>query len=325
MRYHDDKAKVILGQTLPAGQTCEQDVRSAVNLLMQHKNVAPFISKKLILRLTKSNPEDDYVKRVATVFANSGGDLAQTVKAILLDEEIWEDIKNGKGVKIKEPYLAFTGTLRAIDAQSLKKITRNNVELIDDGFYAGSLYGILGQWVTNSPSVFNFYSDEFVPDVDEFKVRGFVAPELEIITSKYNVNYYNSMSNLLYKQALSYINLSNRPSYRTYDDTYLYIDYQDFIDVFRNNGFGKDLDKGSSDTALREKAVTKALDYISMRLIGDVLPEDQRDIMIDKYTKTNWWPNKGNNSYETMKRYLVERAIRYMILEITHTDNFMVQ
>ena len=324
-KYHDTGTKDILGQTLPAGQTCEQDVKSAIDLLMNHQNTAPFIAKKLILRLTKSNPQDAYVRRVATVFADSNGNLKKTVKAILLDEEIWDDIKQDKGVKIKEPYLAFTGTLRAMGSHPLKNYKRSDkVTTVDDGYQVRCLYPMFGQWVVNSPSVFNFYSDEFVPDDYEFKIRGFVAPELEIITSKYNVVNFNSMSWLLYRHSITYIENSTKKWYRAPDGTILYFVYDDIVDVFKKNGFGDKLDKGSGDAAVMKKVVTAAIDFISKRLMGKVLPNAQRDILVDKYTSTNWWPKRGKNSYVKMKLNVIDK-IRTMALEITHTDNFMVQ
>jgi uncharacterized protein (DUF1800 family) len=324
-QYHDSETKKILGQTLPGGQTCEQDIKAAIELLINHKNTAPFIAKKLILRLTKSNPTDAYVRRVATVFADTHGDLKETVKAVLLDEEIWEDIKQDKGVKIKEPYLAFTGTLRAMGSHPLKKYKRSDkVTTVDDGYQVRSLYPMFGQWIVNSPSVFNFYSDEFVPDDYEFKIRGFVAPELEIITSKYNVINFNSMSWLLYRHSITYIENSTKKWYRAPDGTILYFVYDDIVDVFKKNGFGDNLDKGSGDAAVMKKVVTAAIDFISKRLMGKVLPDAQRDILIDKYTSTNWWPKRGNNSYVKMKLNIIDK-IRKMVLEITHTDSFMVQ
>ena len=334
MEYHDSGEKKVLGTTLPSGQNCEQDVRSAINLLMSHPNVAPFIAKKLIMRLTKSNPKSDYIARVAEAFANSSGSLKETVRAVLLDSEIWENIKKDNGVKIKEPYLAFTGVLRALDAKPLpytKWINKKKetIKVYNDGFFSNSLYDSLGQWPTASPTVFNFYDDEFVPDDYEFKVRGFVAPELEIITTQYNVAFNNTLNDILAYNAVP-VRLNDQGKTPD-DDPTLYsshrvnlsIGYKDIIDLFKKNGFGKELDQGN-DSATKEKLAGMAVDYISKKLIGKTLSSDQRDLLINRY-KNAWWINRGNRTLEYMEKFLVLNWIKPIIVDITHTDNFMVQ
>ncbi|MCK4440828.1 MAG: DUF1800 family protein, partial [Sulfurovaceae bacterium] len=54
--YHDNGEKKLLGKTIPAGLTGEQDIQKAIDIIMSNSSVAPFISKQLIMRLTKSNP-----------------------------------------------------------------------------------------------------------------------------------------------------------------------------------------------------------------------------------------------------------------------------
>ena len=334
MKYHDTELKKILGQILPAGQTCEQDVRSAIGLLMSHQNVAPFITKKLIRRFTKSNPEDDYVRRVAQVFADTKGNLGLTIKALLLDEEIWGDIKAGTGTKIKEPYFALTNTIRALDGKPLpyvqiRNTDRNYIKINNYGFYTRSLYHLLGQWVTNSPTVFNFYSDEFVPDDGEFKVRGFVAPELEIITTQYNVAFVNALDGILRACSVSYQadakrDINNNPGNFQSSSVNLYFDYKDEIEICKNNGFGANLNESYNDAAVREKIVTKLIDDLSIKLLGKVLPDAQRNLLIDKYSK-NDFSRRDKTARVRIEKIIVENWVAKMVLDITHTDNFMVQ
>lgn len=89
---HDENAKALSnGQTLPAGQTAEQDLHQALEIVFQHPNVGPFVCQQLIQHLVTSNPSPAYVQRVAAVFANNGsgvrGDLKAVIRAILLDQE----------------------------------------------------------------------------------------------------------------------------------------------------------------------------------------------------------------------------------------------
>ena len=87
----DAGAKTVLGRNFPAGQTHAKDLRDAIDMLMAHPNIAPFVAARLIQHLVKSNPTPAYVARMAAVFQNNGhnvkGDLKAVVKAILLDAE----------------------------------------------------------------------------------------------------------------------------------------------------------------------------------------------------------------------------------------------
>ena len=68
---HDTGLKTILGQTIPAGQSAEADLAAALNIIFNHPNVGPFVSRQLIEHLVTSNPSPAYVQRVAQAF-NSG-------------------------------------------------------------------------------------------------------------------------------------------------------------------------------------------------------------------------------------------------------------
>ena len=85
---HDTSAKVLLdGATLPADQTAQQDLDGALQIILSHRNVAPFVSRQLIQHLVTSAPSPAYVARVASAFRVSGGDMKTVIRAILLDPE----------------------------------------------------------------------------------------------------------------------------------------------------------------------------------------------------------------------------------------------
>ena len=60
-RYHDTGAKTFLGRDFAAGQTAQQDLDQALDVLFNHPNVGPFIGRQLILQLVTSNPSPAYV------------------------------------------------------------------------------------------------------------------------------------------------------------------------------------------------------------------------------------------------------------------------
>ena len=89
-KQHDYNEKVLFGQRITAGMKADKELSASLDLLFNHPNVGPFISRQLIQRLVSSNPSPDYIERIATVFNDNGegirGDLGAVVQAILLDD-----------------------------------------------------------------------------------------------------------------------------------------------------------------------------------------------------------------------------------------------
>ncbi len=192
--WHEPGQKHLLNNfTVLSGQTGMQDINSAIDNLYNHQNVGPFISRRLIQRLIKSNPSPEYIQRVATVFNNNGsgirGDLKAVVKAILLDDEahdcIWLNDPNAG--KLSEPLLRYTQLMRAFNAGN------NSGRMWNMGyFYQYATH----QSVLAAPSVFNFFLPDYQPngpiaDADIF------APEFQIHTSSTLINYYNLIYDML--------------------------------------------------------------------------------------------------------------------------------
>jgi len=188
--WHEQGEKNIVGNyTIPAGQTGMEDVEEAIDHLFNHDNVGPFLSSHLIQRLVKSNPSPEYVERISNVFSNNGngvrGDLAAVVKAILLDEEAlecyWiEDAKNGM---LKSPMLRYTQLMLALQAET------------ETEWFWNSAYTFNEQTehhVLSSPTVFNAYSPDYVPDA-AFDALNMVGPEFQILNSSTSSNYINYM------------------------------------------------------------------------------------------------------------------------------------
>ncbi len=327
MEYHDTEPKEILGHTLQGGADCNQDIKSAISLLINHPNTAPFIAKKLILRLTKSNPTTAYIQRVAQVFKDSGSSLKESVKAVLLDPELWDNIKADRGVKMKEPYVAFIGLLRDLEIKPIPKVSWGKVKLDDNpGFFTNGLYELFGEWPTSSPTVFNFYNDDFTPDDSEFKIRGFVAPESEIFTAGYSVKLINTLKDILYYNTPQVRNATPEEKPQLFASHYIRfsVDYKDVIDVFKKNGFGEELDKGANDSALKKEVTEKVVDYLSLKLLGKRLPDAKRELLVNAY-KDAPWPKKGNSSTTLMERKLISGWIKDLAIDIFFSADFMIQ
>lgn len=159
---------------IPGGQSGEEDVQQTLDALSEHKNVPPFISYRLIQRLTTSNPSPAYLSRVTTCWNRCDGEMGRVVKAILLDPEVRGGGMNPEfSGKVREPIIRMTHIMRSFADPDLRG--RYGAE-------ASTLKTELGQFVMSSPTVFNFYLPDHSPR-GELRESGLVAPELEIATT----------------------------------------------------------------------------------------------------------------------------------------------
>ncbi|MGB0370707.1 MAG: DUF1800 domain-containing protein [Opitutales bacterium] len=177
---HDNDAKTLLNDTvLPAGQTVQQDLNGALDNLFNHPSTAPFVSKLLIQRLTKSNPSPAYIERVANTFADNGsgvrGDMKAILKAILLDVEARSPdmLKDSKHAKMREPYFMLIHYMRAFNARP----EGDDYFLLDADYFEA-----FSQRPFSSPSVFNFFLPDYSPP-GAIGDAGLVAPEFQIANS----------------------------------------------------------------------------------------------------------------------------------------------
>lgn len=191
---HEPGAKTFLGQTIAARpvEQGELDVQDALNVLFNHPNVGPFISRRLIQRLVTSNPSPAYIQRVATVFGNNGsgvrGDMKAVIKAILVDPEARDCCNNGefKGA-LKEPFLRYTNLVKGLNLTASGGIFRNSMRKV---------YDRMGQLPMFSPSVFNFFSPDYMPD-GALKGTGKFGPEFQTLNSQTLTGYINGLNTWL--------------------------------------------------------------------------------------------------------------------------------
>lgn len=172
---------------------------AALDVLFNHPNIAPHVSKHLIMRLVTSNPTSDYVARVAEVFINNGsgvrGDLKAVLSAILLDPEARnpESIGDRFG-KVKEPLIAFAQLLRATKTVPLDGwIGNDDITPVSGVYWFKAPHEHFGQAALRSPSVFNFYTADYVPSDPYFSERGLVSPEMKIWTDQNLLQFSNKV------------------------------------------------------------------------------------------------------------------------------------
>jgi uncharacterized protein (DUF1800 family) len=192
---HSTLAATFLGTTVAAGAAGDAALKTALDTLFNHPNVAPFIGRQLIQRLVTSNPSPAYVARVAAAFADNGsgvrGDLRAVVAAILLDTEA----RSAAGLsspafgRLREPMVRFVQWGRTFGLRS----ARGSWKLGDLSDPATRL----GQSPLRSPSVFNFFRPGYVPPSTALASAGQVAPEFQIVTESSVGGYLNFMQNAI--------------------------------------------------------------------------------------------------------------------------------
>ena len=187
--FHSTSTKTFLGTTI-SGADGNAELNAALDVIFNHPNVGPFISRQLIQRLVTSNPSPAYVRRVAAVFDNNGasvrGDLAAVVRAILFDAEARDmsAVNNSTFGKVREPMIRLANWMRAFGAISVSGnylITSTSSSLS------------LGQSALAAPSVFNFFRPGYVPPNTRLGAAGLNAPEFQIVDEVTVAGYANTI------------------------------------------------------------------------------------------------------------------------------------
>ncbi|MDB6146851.1 MAG: hypothetical protein JWO45_515 [Spartobacteria bacterium] len=227
--HHTPEAKAIVnGTVIPPGQSPEQDLGQALDTLFSHSNVSKFIGRELIQRLVTSNPSPGYIYRVASAFDNNGqgvrGDMKAVIKAILLDYDARGPSKTGQGAgKEKEPVLRLTNLYRALKSSP------------GDGVYSFWLADEFGQTPLASPTVFNFFSPDYVAP-GAIALAGLKSPEFQITTETTVVEQANTIYAALFWQDIP-LDLSQEESMAS--DPATLVDY--FNRIFMNSAMSAEM------------------------------------------------------------------------------------
>lgn len=191
---HSMLAATFLGVTVAANTPAPDALKTALDTLFNHPNLAPFFCKQMIQRLVTSNPSPAYVGRVAAVFADNGagvrGDLAYVLAAILLDDEARAPtgLTDPEFGKVREPMIRLVQWARTFGV-----ISASGAWKIGDLSDAGTR---LAQSPLRAPSVFNFFRPGYVPPNTALSL-GKVAPEFQIVNETSVGGYLNFMMNVI--------------------------------------------------------------------------------------------------------------------------------
>ncbi|HKO16943.1 MAG TPA: DUF1800 domain-containing protein [Gemmatimonadaceae bacterium] len=112
-QMHDAGEKVVLGHTLPAGRGIE-DGEQVLDILARQPATARFITTKLVRRFVSDSAPPTLVDRCATTFAQTDGDIRETVRCIVTSQEFFS--RSAYRAKVKTPFEVVASGLRAMGA-----------------------------------------------------------------------------------------------------------------------------------------------------------------------------------------------------------------
>lgn len=234
--YHDKREKVLPDDTvLPANQVGMSDVNLAIQTLFNHPNVGPFIGRRLIQHLVKSNPSPQYIYRVSRVFNDDGtgtrGNMEAVVRAILTDPEArdcsW--INDTTSGKLIQPVQRLTNLFLSFDINT----PSNKFWFRDEG----DLFDKLEQSFLAAPTVFNFFSP-FYSEKVYAEPNGLVTPEFQILNSTTGMYYLNETENSLKDKPFrnrTRVNTTSTGLLNNPDDEPV-LDFTDEIIAYQNGG-----------------------------------------------------------------------------------------
>ncbi len=108
-RMHDTGPKTVLGQRITAGG--KTDGERVLDLLAKHPSTARHIATRLARRFVSDEPSAALVDRAAKRFLDSGGNIRDVVRTILISPEFFSP--NAQRAKIKNPFEFVVSSVRA--------------------------------------------------------------------------------------------------------------------------------------------------------------------------------------------------------------------
>lgn len=297
---HEPGGKNFLGQTIPNRPVLqgESDIQDALNILFNHPNVGPFLSRRLIQRLVTSNPSPAYIKRVATIFNNNGsgvrGDLKAVVKAILLDPEARDnniDESHNYAGMLREPFVRYMNLMKGLKLTTTGGVYRNVMYPI---------YNQLEQIPMASNSVFNFFLPDYQPD-GELKTAGKYAPEFQMLNAQTLTSYFNALNEWLIKDnIMSFWGYFSGETFK--EDQRSHFDLKADYVLTKNNRLNELLDKYNMVLA-HGRLSASSLFAIKTVVLAIPLREDAAGV-----------PNDGDANLRTrMALYLIMSSPDYLI------------
>ncbi len=170
---HDDGAKVVLGVPIPAGGG-QQDGETVLDLIAAHPSTQVHIARKLCARFLVDDPPQVTIDRVAQRFSQTGGDIAEAMRAVL-SRESFAECSVWNAPKLKRPLHLVVSSLRSTggtisDPRGLRNELRFMGQLPFAWAAPNGYPDTLEAWGSNLLSRWSFVSKLLGGDVDGAEV-----------------------------------------------------------------------------------------------------------------------------------------------------------
>jgi uncharacterized protein (DUF1800 family) len=110
---HDDASKTVLGHPIPPGLG-ERDLDRVLQIAAFHPSTARHLATKLCRKFIADPPPEPAVLDTAQAFLKSGGDIRDTLRALVFTRQFQET----RGNKFKRPFKFIVSALRATAART---------------------------------------------------------------------------------------------------------------------------------------------------------------------------------------------------------------
>lgn len=171
---------------LPAGNNARGDIDSFIRALVNHRNTAPFISRRLIQQMVTSNPTPEYIGRVVKRWRDTDGNLGQVVKAILLDPEA--RLNRFSSGKLRDPLSRVVQVIKYLGCYDTAALQPDAYPGLQ--WWRPAVKEKIGIEPLRADSVFNFFEPGYSrPGL--MQEAGLVGPEYQILDEVTSVEFIN--------------------------------------------------------------------------------------------------------------------------------------
>jgi len=286
--FHDYQPRTIVtGDTIPGTLTGEQRMARALDRLFQHPNTGPFLARQLIQRFVTANPSPGYIHRVSAAFANNGsgvrGDLAATLRAVLLDHEARNTTALGDAGygKPMEPLLRMSRMFRLFFPNPPKPG--------DSRFFIILQYDMGEQAPLLSPSVFNFFQPGYTHP-GRIAAAGLLSPEFQILAETTVVNQAN-----LHHGIMGWGHWTSEPL-NAGSNAVLRADFSEQVAILNTPG------------VTRAQAGDLLIEHLNIRLLGGRMSEGLKQSIRNFFTTLPSWYD-----YSTPNQQSRARVAAYLV------------
>jgi uncharacterized protein (DUF1800 family) len=219
---HDDGSKSILGKT---GNFTGEDV---LNILLEQKQTAKYITKKIYKYFVNDNVDDEKVESLSKRFYNSNYNISSLMKDIFSSDWFYEE-KN-IGAKIKSPIELIVGIKRQLNI----KLDKPEIQLIFQNalgqslFYPPNVAGWPGgkNWIDSSSLMLRMQIPRLIKDSKEFAITTKTDDDVQMGMQE---KLYNKMQMEVAKK----FKISARINWEDYIKSFEKVDRSNILDAIK--------------------------------------------------------------------------------------------